>query len=326
MWNQKDTVWPLFEPIIHIEVNQKKVISGHHKFNTEKLELPSISLVQNRGPADVPWFNHPTYSQRSPFSGDRLPDLRLPQSYTSSASYGALSARSNGTNGVYTAQQPVTTAYSGTHQNIGLKTPSPSPTSLNGAPQSNGLLEEPTDHPGFVNPEHNAQQYDPVNGSYNNAMNQHQQYMDSQHSQLPGGQAYPPQVSSAGTIPSYGQYQQQLPVMHPGSNSYAQSPAGYNHYAYSGVASPHSGQSVSSSMNSQMNPNIPPSKTTLAPSLLVRPKLNFASDAIQWTSAASLRRRPRGTCASIPATDGGHFRSTSSTRHETSSYSHIMGR
>ncbi|KAL8750999.1 MAG: hypothetical protein Q9184_006219, partial [Pyrenodesmia sp. 2 TL-2023] len=193
-------------------------------------------------------------------------------SYTSSASYGALSARCNGTNGVYTAQQPATTAYSGTHQNIGLKTPSPSPTSLNGAPQSNGLLEETTDHSGFANPEHNAQQYDPVNGSYNNAMNQHQQYMDSQHSQLPGGQAYHPQVSSAGTIPSYGQYQQQLPVMHPGSNSYAQSPAGYNHYGYSGVASPHSGQSVSASMNSQMNPNIPPSKTILAPSLLVRPK------------------------------------------------------
>lgn len=259
-------------------LHRGKPEEGHSRpsqFNTEKLELPSISQVQNRGPADVPWFNHSTYSQRSPFSGDRLPDLHLPQSYSSSASYSALSARSNGTNGVYTAQQPAAAAYSGTHQNIGLKTPSPSPTSLNGAPQSNGLLDEAADHSGFANPEHNAQQYDPVNGSFGSAMNQHQQYMDSQHSQLPSGQAYPPQVSSASTMPSYGQYQQQLPVMHPGSNSYAQSPAGYNHYAYSGVTSPHAGQSVPSSMNSQMNPNIPPRKTTPSPSFLARPKAKF---------------------------------------------------
>ncbi|KAL8954675.1 MAG: hypothetical protein Q9193_007143, partial [Seirophora villosa] len=60
----------------------------------------------------------------------------MPQSFTSNASYGALSARPNGSNGLYSTHQPATAGYSGTHQNIGLKTPSPSPTSLNGAPQS----------------------------------------------------------------------------------------------------------------------------------------------------------------------------------------------
>ncbi|KAL8649332.1 MAG: hypothetical protein Q9210_004466 [Variospora velana] len=249
---------PLLEPIGHDEVKRKKVLSGHHKVNTEKLELPSISQVQNRGPVDVPWFHNPTYSQRPPFSGDRLPDLQLPQSFTSSASYGALAARPNGTNGLYSTHQPATTGYSGTHPNIGLKTPSPSPTSLNGASQSNGLLGETTDHSEYPSSVQNVPHYNPAGGSFSNTMNQHQ-YMDSQQSHMPGAQAYPSQVSSAGSIPSYGQYQQQLPVMHPTSNSYAQSPAGYSHYgSYTGVTSPHAGQNVSSSMNSQLNSSLPP--------------------------------------------------------------------
>ncbi|KAI4136806.1 MAG: hypothetical protein L6R39_007603, partial [Caloplaca ligustica] len=243
------------EPRILHRSTCTKVISGHLKSNTEKLELPSISQVQNRGPVDVPWLGNPTYSQLPPFTRDRLPDLQLPQYSTSNASYGTPFARSSGTSGLYASPQPVTAAYSGNHPNIGLKTPSPSPTSLSSAPPSGGLLEETADHSAFPNTEPNVQ---PYNGAYSNAMNQHQQYMDSQQSHMPSAQAYTSQGSSAASMPPYGQYQQQLPVMHPGSNTYAQSPAGYNHYAYNGVTSPHSGHPVSSSMNSQMNPSIPP--------------------------------------------------------------------
>ena len=226
---------------------------GHYAFNTEKLELPSISQVQHRGSVDVPWFSQPTYPQRPPFSSDRLPELQLPQSYSSSAPYSAIPSRSNG---VY-PQQSASSGYSGTHTNIGLKTPSPSPTSLNGASQPNGLIEETTDHSGYSNSEQSVQQYATANGSYNNNMNQHQQYMDSSQSHIPGAQSYPAHAASAGSMPPYSHYPQQPSVMHPASNAYTQSPSGYA-YPYNGVTSPHAGTSVTSSIGSQMNPNMQP--------------------------------------------------------------------
>ncbi|KAJ5218344.1 uncharacterized protein N7498_000443, partial [Penicillium cinerascens] len=44
---------------------------------TEKLELPSISQVHTRGPADIPWYNHHA-AERPLLSGDKLPALSLP--------------------------------------------------------------------------------------------------------------------------------------------------------------------------------------------------------------------------------------------------------
>lgn len=175
--------------------------------------------------------------------------MQLPQSYTSNATYNAISSRANG---IY-PHQPTSSGYSGAHPNIGLKTPSPSPTSLSGAPQGNSLIEDTADHSAFTNPE---QQYTSPNGSYGNTMNQHQQYMDSSQSHMPGAQSYQAQASSAGSIPPYSHYAQQPTVMHPATNTYTQSPGGYS-YPYNGVTSPHATQSVSS-INSQMNPNMQP--------------------------------------------------------------------
>ncbi|KAL8938858.1 MAG: hypothetical protein Q9216_003674 [Gyalolechia sp. 2 TL-2023] len=87
-------------------------------------------------------------------------------------------------------------------------------------------------------------------------MNQHQQYMDSSQSHMPGAQSYQAQVSSAGSMPPYSHYAQQPTVMHPATNTYTQSPGGYS-YPYNGVTSPHASQSVSS-INSQMNQNMQP--------------------------------------------------------------------
>ncbi|KAG0152640.1 hypothetical protein PDIDSM_1120 [Penicillium digitatum] len=44
---------------------------------TEKLELPSISQVHTRGPADIPWYNHHA-AERPLLPGDKLPALSLP--------------------------------------------------------------------------------------------------------------------------------------------------------------------------------------------------------------------------------------------------------
>ncbi|KAL8787294.1 MAG: hypothetical protein Q9213_002285 [Squamulea squamosa] len=229
--------------------------------NTEKLELPSITQVHNRGPADVPWFNHATYSQRPLFSGDRLPDLQLPQNFGANASYGTLTSRTSGSTSAYPSQHAPATIYPGTQPNIGLKTPSPSPTSLNGTAPSNGLLEDTVEHP-YTNPEHSGQQYPPTHDSYGNNMNQHPQYIDSQAPHLPGGPSYTSQAPGPGSMPQYATYQQQPSVMHPGSNSYAPSPSGYGQYSgYNGVTSPHTAQQGSSSMGSQMLPlpTMPPS-------------------------------------------------------------------
>ncbi|KAL8638253.1 MAG: hypothetical protein Q9228_004586, partial [Teloschistes exilis] len=202
--------------------------------------------VQNRGPVDVPWFNQAAYSQRPFFSGDKLPDLQLPQAYNTNASYGPVASRLNGANGVYPSQQTSTPGYSVAQPaNIGLKTPSPSPTSLNGTAPSSGLLEEAAEHTVYSSPETVVQQYTSAN-DYGNTMNHHQQYIDSQQSHVPSGQPYTSQASSAGSMPPYTHYQQQLPVMHPGPNSYAPSSGGYNQYGYNGVTSPHGGQPPSS--------------------------------------------------------------------------------
>lgn len=215
--------------------------------NTEKLELPSISRVQNRGSADFPWYNNPPY-QRPLLSSDRLPDLQLPQSYTPAASYSR-------TNNSY---QPGTSTYAGSHSSIGLKTPSPSPTSLNIGQQSQGLLEEPAEHPEYPNQEQNIQPYTPASEQYNNTMNQHPQYMDSQQSHISTAQPYAPQPSTAGSMQPYSQYQHQPPVMHP-TTTYAPSPSGYGQYGYgNGVTSPHGTQPVSSSMGPQMNSGMLP--------------------------------------------------------------------
>ena len=88
-------------------------------------------------------------------------------------------------------------------------------------------------------------------------MNQQQQYVGSEQSQMSASQGYQPQPTAAGGMSQYSTYQQQQPpVLQPGPSTYA--PAAYP-YGYNGVTSPQSaGHPVSSSVGSQMNPNLLP--------------------------------------------------------------------
>lgn len=233
--------------------------------NTGKLELPSISQVHTRGPVDVPWFNS-HYSQRPLFTGDRLPNLLLPQSYASSASYGPNSSRiglvdssSSGHSNHYPSSQTSSSSYSTVQPAIGLRTPSPSPTSQTLISQSHGLPDEPTDQTDFSHQNPSISQYTPIAESYSHTMNQ-PQYLDSHQPHMSAAQSYAPQPTTASSMPHYPHYQQQPSVLQPGPGNYAPSPSAYGQYGYSnGVTSPQAaGQPVSSSMGQQMNSGLLP--------------------------------------------------------------------
>lgn len=232
--------------------------------NTEKLELPSISQVHTRGPVDVPWFNS-HYSQRPLFSGDRLPNLHLPQSYTSSASYGPNSARiglvdsgSSGHSNPYPSSQTSSSSYTTAQPAIGLRTPSPSPTSQTLVSQVHGLPDEPAEQTDFSHQNPGISQYAPIAESYSNTMNQ-PQYLESHQPHMSAAQSYAPLPSTASSMPHYPHYPQQPSVLQPGPGNYAPSPGPYGQYGYTnGVTSPTAGQPVSSSMGQQMNSGLLP--------------------------------------------------------------------
>ena len=241
------------------------VAQGHSRpspYNTGKLELPSISQVHTRGPVDIPWYNS-HYSQRSLLSGDRLPNLHLPQSYTSSAAYGPTSSRSglsdsssNGNGSHYPSSQTSTSSYPSANSGIGLKTPSPSPTSQNIAPQSQGLSEDPAEQPEYTTQTQGIQPYAQVAEPYSVTMNQPQQYMDSHPPHMSAGQSYAPQPTTAGGMSHYPQYPQQSSILQTGPSGYAPPPSSYGYSYTNGVTSPNPGSHpVSSSMGGQMNPN-----------------------------------------------------------------------
>ena len=234
--------------------------------NTEKLELPSISQVHTRGPADVLWSGSHT-SQRPILSGDRLPDLHLPQTYTSSATFTTNSSRaggsdhsSNGQDGQYSP--PHISSYSSKNSGIGLRTPSPSPISQNRVPPPHELLETRGETSEYSQPSQQTQPYAQSTDHYSSAMNPQHQYLDSQQPHMSGGQSYAPPSTTAGGMSQYSSYQQQQqpPVLHPSPGSYAPAPAAYGQYAYSnGMTSPHTpGHPVSSSIGSQINQGLLP--------------------------------------------------------------------
>jgi len=268
---------------------------GHSRpfpHNTEKLELPSISQVHTRGPVDIPWYNS-HYSQRSLLSGDRLPNLHLPQSYTSSTSYGLNSSRSglsdsssNGNGSHYPSSQTSPSSYPSANSGIGLKTPSPSPTSQNIAPQPHGLAEEQAEHSEYSSQPQGIQPYTQVAEPYNITMNQPPQYMDSHQSHLSAGQSYAPQPTTAGGMSHYPQYQQQPPVLQTGPGGYAPPPNSYGQYSYTnGVTSPQGGSHpVSSSMGPQMNAMLPLPGTFLRFQQCSSNQANYDSNAPRRTT------------------------------------------
>ena len=245
---------PLFDSRWHSH-NSSLRQSRRVEFNTEKLELPSISQVQTRGPADIPFYNS-HYSQRPLLSSDRLPHLNLPQSYAASSSYVPTPPRSVLPEPHFPGGHYGPTAFSGAQQGIGLKTPSPSPTAQDlTPPHCHGLPDDSPEHINCSSSTANIQPYEPLAERFKDAMNQ-QQYLESHQSYSSAGQSYAPQPATTGGMPHYPQYQQQPPVLQPGPGTYTPSPTSYSQqYGFSnGVTSPQSaGHPVPSSMGTQMS-------------------------------------------------------------------------
>ncbi|KAJ5770723.1 uncharacterized protein N7511_002774, partial [Penicillium nucicola] len=203
--------------------------------STEKLELPSISQVHTRGPADIPWYN-PHAAERPLLSGDKLPALSLPtaiQGISRPAYQDPPSANSSARTSLSGVSIPVneprspppSADLSGTQGRLSLDSSAPTEYSL--PPSVNdGYYPSPTSL---------------------GSMNQAQPYMDV-HSHMSSAQSYAPQGTTAGAMSHY-QYPQQPPVMQP-SASYA--PVSYPQYGYhTGATSPPTGQPPSS-MGGQM--------------------------------------------------------------------------
>ena len=191
--------------------------------------------MQNRGQADDPWLT----SSHVPRSGGRLPELQLLNSY------GSLETLHH---------QSHSPLYTNKTTDIGLKTPSPSPTSQfspRGHSATHGSAEPPiTTRPNLYSAP--QEQY--------SAMDHQQQYLASQQSHLSQGQAYAPQSSTASGIAQYPSYPAQPPVLQPAPHPYAPSQSQYTqNYSYSnGIPSPHSsGQSVASHTMNAGLPSLP---------------------------------------------------------------------
>ncbi len=198
---------------------------------TEKLDLPSISQVQTRGPSDVPFYNHHA-AQRPLYANDRLPSFPLPQpqqaysSGTSSPRVGSLSSLGSSIlNG--SSHSSYTTASSSN----GPKTPSPT------LPANTGL-PVPLAQSSYNSTPPLAPSYSYPHEQYQN-MNHHPQDM-YYPSHMSAGQPPPPQtVTSSGM--HYSQHQQQPPLLQPGPAQYSPAPPPYNQYPYSnGLTSPQS--------------------------------------------------------------------------------------
>ena len=228
---------------------------------TEKLELPSISQVHTRGPADTPWYNHHA-AERPLLSGDKLPALSLPTA----------------------PQAPTRTLTSQIYPDVPGSTTSSARTSLSGA----STVQEPRSTPppadlGQVRlPLDSEYAIAPTDGFYPSptslgSMNHSQPYMDV-HSHMSSAQPYASQAATAGTMSHY-PYQHQPPVLQP-ATSYA--PASYPQYGYpNGVTSPPTaGHAPASSMGGQIPAQLlPPPQGEFDP-LVVSPLVNAQTNLI----------------------------------------------
>ncbi|KAJ5888778.1 hypothetical protein N7495_008819 [Penicillium taxi] len=216
-------------------------LQAHHPRETEKLELPSISQVHTRGPADIPWYNHHA-AERPILSGDKLPALSLPTA----------------------TQAPPRTVY----QDINSASSS-ARTSLSGASAVQEQPRSPTDI-GTQGRLSLDSEYSlaPSEGYYPSpnslgSMNQGQPYMDV-HSHMSSAQQYSSQGATAGPMSHYPYHQPPLPP----ASSY---PPSYQQYGYSnGVTSPPTGHhpppppSMGGQMNTQLLP-LPVTNHSVAP-------------------------------------------------------------
>ncbi|KAJ5630595.1 uncharacterized protein N7484_010695 [Penicillium longicatenatum] len=197
---------------------------------TEKLELPSISQVHTRGPADIPWYNHHA-AERPLLSGDKLPALSLPT---------APQAPSRG----YQDASVSGSARTSLSEASAVHDPRSPPADL----ATQGRLSLDSEYSIVPN-----EAYYPSPTSLG-SMNQGPPYMDV-HSHMSSAQSYQSQAATAGAMSHY-PYHQQPPVLQPVSNY---NPS-YPQYGYAnGVTSPPTGHPPpTSSMGGQMAPQILP--------------------------------------------------------------------
>ncbi|KAJ5527944.1 hypothetical protein N7513_012103 [Penicillium frequentans] len=197
---------------------------------TEKLELPSISQVHTRGPADIPWYNHHA-AERPLLSGDKLPALSLPT---------APQAPSRG----YQDTSVSGSARTSLSEASAIHDPRSPPADL----ATQGRLSLDSEYSIVPN-----EAYYPSPTSLG-SMNQAPPYMDV-HAHMSSAQSYQSQAATAGGMSHY-PYHQQPPVLQPVS-SYGPS---YPQYGYAnGVTSPPTGHPPpASSMGGQMAPQILP--------------------------------------------------------------------
>ncbi|KAB8303064.1 hypothetical protein EYC80_004517 [Monilinia laxa] len=218
---------------------------------TEKLDLPSISQVQTRGPTEVPFYNHHA-AQRPLYVNERLPALPLPppqQAYssgTSSPRVGSLSSLGSSSILNGSSHSSYTTASSSN----GPKTPSPTPAS-SGLPVSlpQGSYSTPPSNPAYSysqEPYQNNMNHGPPDMYYPPHMS--------------AGQPPPPQTATSGALSQYPQHQP--PLLQPGPAHYSPAQqASYGQYYGNGLQSPQSAQ-IPGSMGGQGNVLPLPAMTT----------------------------------------------------------------
>ncbi|TVY90343.1 Cell pattern formation-associated protein, partial [Lachnellula willkommii] len=207
---------------------------------TEKLDLPSISQVQTRGPSDIPYYNHHA-AQRPLYVNDRLPSLSLPQpqqaysSGTSSPRVGSISSLGSSSILNGSSHSSYTTASSN-----GPKTPSPTLPTSSGLPPSLSQTTYNTSSPSGPAYSYNQDPYPNMNHG------QQEMYYPSH---ISTGQPPPPQTVTSSGMGHYPQHQQPQ-LLQPSPAQYSPAPGPYNQYGYSnGLTSPQSaGHSVPGSM------------------------------------------------------------------------------
>lgn len=183
--------------------------------NTEKLDLPTISQVQTRGPSDVPYYSAHA-PQRPLYVSERLPSLPLPQppqAYSSSSSSPRVSSISSAAGSNAGSQSSYTSAASSN----GPKTPGtlsptlPGGSSISGPPgqSATGYEQYPAMNPGGTD-----MYYQP---------------------HMSTGQAPPPQTVTS----HYGH--QQPTLLQPGPAQYSPAPYGTQYSYANGLTSPPTG-------------------------------------------------------------------------------------
>lgn len=245
----------------------RKLPNGHRPRNTEKLELPPISHVQNPSSHDSPW-THPHAEPRASLSSDRLASLQLPHAYGPQPCYESRDG-SEGSSPVggpcYSSAATSISAFSNPPPGIDLQT-SPTLTTDRAAFAEQTLPQHMVETVTYPSQHAGTHSYPPAGVSYSNAMNQHPQYLESSQSYPSTGQSYAPHSVTAGGMSQYHQYPSQPAVLQPNPSAYAPSTGSYGQYPYpNGVASPPVGsQSIPSSMGSQVGPAMMPLPGTAA--------------------------------------------------------------